>query len=186
MEIIVSMSRSMLFVSGLNPDGFWEHALEHTTQLQNRTALPGRTTPYETTYGRRPNVSSLRIFGCEALCYVEKDKRAKLQPKVERTIYLGLSPKHSHDTYKLMRIGNNKIIYRHNVYFNERSFPMRKLKTSPTFTSGDEGQELIGLEFEDDGERWTVTKTGIYEGNLVLYYNNNKTGEEEYSSVSEV
>jgi hypothetical protein len=60
----------------------------------------------------------------------------------------------------------------------------RKLKTSPTFTSIDEGQELIGLEFEDDGERWTVTKTCTYEGNPVLYYNNNNTGEEEYSSVS--
>jgi hypothetical protein len=88
MEIIVSMSRSMLFVSGLNPDGFWEHAIEHATQIQNRTALPGRTTPYEITYGRRPNVSSLlKIFGCEALCYVEKDKRAKTSTQ-SRAYYL--------------------------------------------------------------------------------------------------
>ncbi len=135
MDIIVSMGRSLLFVSGLNPDAFWDSALGHAVQIQNRTALPGRATPYELTCGRRPNVSNLRIFGCEALCYVEKEKRTKLQPKVERTIYLGLSPDHSNDTCKLMRIGTNSIIYRRNVYFNERSFPARKLKLAPTLTS---------------------------------------------------
>jgi len=45
------------------------------------------------------------------LAYVEKGKRAKLQPKVERTIYLGISPDHSHDTYKLLKVSNNEIIY---------------------------------------------------------------------------
>jgi hypothetical protein len=69
------------------------------------------------------------MFGCEALCYVEKDKRTKLQPKVERTIYLGLSPDHSNDTYRLMRIGTNSIIYRRNVYFNER-LPCTQVQTT--------------------------------------------------------
>ena len=73
-------------------------------------------------------MTNLRIFGCEALAYVEKGKRSKLQPKVERTIYLGISPDHSHDTYKLLKVSNNEIIYRRNVYFNERSFPARKIK----------------------------------------------------------
>jgi hypothetical protein len=117
---------------------------------------------------------------------VEKDKRTKLQPKVERTIYLGLSPAHSNDTYKLMRIGTNSIIYRRNVYFNERSFPARKLKLPPTLTSIDDGSELIGLEFEDDNQRWTVTKVGFHDDHPILYYTNNRTGEEERSSVAEV
>ncbi len=84
MDILTCMMRSMLFISGLNPKRFWEDALIQATHIQIRTTLPGRCTPYELTCGRRPDVTNLRIFGCEALSYVEKPKRSKLQPKVER------------------------------------------------------------------------------------------------------
>ena len=184
MDIIVSMARSMLYISGLDPDTFWPHALEHAAYLQIRSALPGRCTPYELSYGRRPNVINLRIFGSEALSYVEKEKRPKFQPKVERTIYLGTSPDHSEDTYKLYRTKTKDIIYRRNVYFNERSFPGRKLQTIPN--PQDDGTDLIGAVFEDDEILWTVTKTGSFEGTPVLYYENKNNGEEEFSSVKEV
>jgi len=186
MNILMSMTRSMLFISELNPETFWTSALEHAVQLQFRSALPGRPTPYEMTFGRRPNVVTLRIFGCEALSYVEKQKRTKLQPKVERTIYLGMSPTHSNDTYKLLKIQNQEIIYRRNVYFNERSFPARKFQLPPTLTSVDDGKDLIGAEFIDEGSRWIVTKTGNYEGDPVLYYKHMTNDNEEYSSVTEV
>jgi hypothetical protein len=124
-------------------------------------------------------VTNLRIFGCEALAYVEKAKRSKLQPKVERTIYLGISPDHSHDTYKLLKISNNEIIFRRNVYFNERSFPARKFKPQPTIPNMDTGEDLVGLDFEDDGKQWTITEVGFYEEHPVLYYKNKDTGEEE-------
>ncbi len=136
--------RSLLFIfiSGLDPEIFWEDALTQATHLQVRTALQGLCTPFELTYayGRRPDVTNLRIFGCEALSYVEKTKRSKLQPKVGRTIYLGISPDHSHDTYKLLKVSNNEIIYRRNVYFNERSFPARKFKPQPTIPNMDTGE----------------------------------------------
>ena len=147
MEIILSMTRSMLYVSGLDPDTFWTHAIEHACYLQIRSALPGRCTPFELSYGRRPNVGNLRIFGSEALSYVEKEKRPKFQPKVERTIYLGTSPDHSEDTYKLYRLTTKDIIFRRNAYFNERSFPGRKLQ--PLQNLKDNGSDLIGVDFED-------------------------------------
>jgi hypothetical protein len=134
MDIIVSMARSMLFVSGLDLTTYWTHALEHAVYLQIRTALPGRTTPFELSFGRRPNITNLRIFGCEALSYVEKSKRTKFNPKVERAIYLGVSPDHTKDTYKLLQIATQSIIYRRNVFFNERSFPAQKSKHAPLTT----------------------------------------------------
>jgi hypothetical protein len=182
----MSMTRSMLYISSLKPETFWEAALEHAAQIQIRTALPGRPTPHELTVGRRPNVATLRIFGCEALSYVEKQKRAKLQPKVERTIFLGMSPNHSNDTYKLLKISNNEIIYRRNVYFNERSFPARKSHLTPSLTTVDNGADLLSSDFDDEGSHWTVTKTGDYEGSPVLYYRNKANGDEECSSVPEV
>ena len=186
MNILACMMRSMLFISGLDPEKHWEDALLQAAHIQIRTALPGRCTPFELTYGRRPDVTNLRIFGCEALSYVEKTKRSKLQPKVERAIYLGISPDHSHDTYKLLKISNREIIYRRNVYFNERSFPARKMTLPTTHTQTDNGSDLIGFDFEDDGQTWTITEIGFFEDEPVLYYKNKTTGEEEKSSVKEV
>ena len=55
-----------------------------------------------------------------------------------------------------------------------------------TLTSIDTGADLVGLDFEDEGQHWTITETGIYDDDPVLYYKNKTTGEEEKSSVKEV
>jgi hypothetical protein len=69
MEIIQSKTRSLLFISGLDIDKFWEHALIQAVSLQNRTALPGRCTSYELSLRKRLDLSHIRIFGCEALSW---------------------------------------------------------------------------------------------------------------------
>ncbi len=74
MDILTCMMRSFLLISGLDPENVWEDALTQATHIQIRTALQGRCTLYELTFGRRPDVTNLRIFGCEALAYVEKGK----------------------------------------------------------------------------------------------------------------
>jgi hypothetical protein len=83
-------------------------------------------------------------------------------------------------------MGNNEIIFRRNVYFNERSFPARKIKLPTTLTSVDTGADLIGLDFDDECQTWTITEIGVYDDDPVLYYKNKTTGEEEKSSVKEV
>ena len=60
------------------------------------------------------------------------------------------------------------------------------MKLPPSLTANDTGEDLLTLEFEDDGSRWTITKTGVDDGDAVLYYTNNESGEEERSSVKEV
>ena len=118
------------------------------------------------------------------MSYVEKTKRPKFQPKVERTLYLGTSIDHTEDTYKLYRPAKQDIIFRRNAYFNERSFPGRKLNPLPTIK--DTGEDLIGSEFEDEGITWIVTQTGQHEGAPILWYKNKENDDEEYSSVPEV
>jgi transposase InsO family protein len=188
MEVITSTMRSLLFISRLDPVKFWEHSLTHSITIQNPTVLPGRCTPFEYTFGKRPNVGNLRIFGCEALAFIEKDKRKKLNPKVKKTMYLGMSDTHSDYTYKLLDLTTNKIIYRRNVYFNERSYPARKTKPSKTTVNTlDLGEDLIGLDFIDDGITWTITKIGFENEHIpILYYIDKATQEEERSTVTEV
>jgi hypothetical protein len=188
MDILTSMTRCLLFISGLDPILYWDRALLHATAIQNRTALTGRPTPYEGQFGKRPNVTNFRIFGCEAMAYVyvEKEKRTKLDNKVERTIYLEMSPDHSDDTAKLLFTKTKQIIYRRNVYYNERSFPARKRKFSPTLTSVDTGEDLLDLQFLDDDTWWTIKDFGTHKGRQVLWYTNNENGQEEKLSVKEV
>jgi hypothetical protein len=81
-----------------------------------------------------------------------------------------------------------QIIYRKNVYFNERQFPARKTKNvEPSPEKPDTGEDLIGLDFEDDGIVLTVTKIGLEKGTApVLYYENKEIKDEERSTVAEV
>ncbi len=72
------------------------------------------------------------------------------------------------------------------MYFNERSFPARKFQLTSSLPTVDNGADLIGSDFDDESSRWTVTKTGEYEGTPVLYYRNKENGNEEYSAVPEV
>ena len=155
--------------------------------LQIRMALPGRCTPFELTYGKQPNVINLRIFGCEALAYREKDKRVKFQPKVDQCVYLGMSTSHSDDTYKLLNLKSKKVIYRRQVFFNERSFPARKQKVTleSAKVTEDTAEDIIGLPFEDDGEKFIITGTSRNkDGELVVDYKDEK-GKDLFSSVKD-
>jgi hypothetical protein len=60
------------------------------------------------------------------------------------------------------------------------------MKLPTLLTSVDTGDDLVGLDFDDDGQTWTITEIGTYDDNPVLYYKNKTTGEEEKSSVKEV
>jgi hypothetical protein len=136
-------------------------------------ALPGRCTPYELATGKQPNVSTLRIFGCEAMAYIERDKRKKFTPKTDRCIYLGISPTHSHDTYKLWHIEKGILLYRRNVAFNEKIFPGRKLLPQEEILQDkDIGYDIIGLSFNDEGQTFVIQGTGENDGTPALLYTN--------------
>ena len=56
-------------------------------------------TSEEAFFGKKPNVGQLCIFGCIAYSYVPKEKRTKLEPTVEKGIFVGYS-----ETSKAFRI----------------------------------------------------------------------------------
>ncbi len=96
-----------------------------------------------------------------------------------------MSPEHSDDTAKLLSLKSMKIICRRNVYYNERSYPARKQKFNPSLITTDTGEDLLGLQFLDDGIWWTIKDFGNYDGHQVLWYTNNENGQEEKSSVNQ-
>ena len=66
---IIEGARSILYHAKL-PIKFWAEAVSTVVYLRNRSpafALKGKT-PYEFWFGKRPDVSNLRVFG--SICFV--------------------------------------------------------------------------------------------------------------------
>ena len=55
-------------------------------------ALEQRATPAELWYGLKPDMSKLRIFGCEAYSWIPLQKRHKLDSKSEKCIMVAYAP----------------------------------------------------------------------------------------------
>ncbi|GJS51193.1 retrotransposon protein, putative, ty1-copia subclass [Tanacetum coccineum] len=81
------MVRSMMNLTTL-PLSFWDYALESATRILNM--VPTKKvdkTPYELWYGKVPNLSYLKVWGCEAL--VKRDTPDKLQQRYVKSIFIG-------------------------------------------------------------------------------------------------
>ena len=76
------------------PEQFWADAVATAVYILNRSptkALTGKT-PFEAWSGRRPNLSHLRRFGCDAYLHVPDAQRTKLKPKARLWMFLGYVP----------------------------------------------------------------------------------------------
>ena len=84
--------QALLADSGL-PMLFWLDAVLTRQYLINRlptSTLPENVTPFEViTNGRKPDLSHLRVWGCECFIAVPGEVRAKAGPKRFRAIFVG-------------------------------------------------------------------------------------------------
>lgn len=109
--------RSMLDDSK-RPKSFWPYALLYYADIRNFTtnsATDSSTTPYELVHGQKPDVSHLRVFGCDAYIRVPPDTRKKLDAKSVKGIFLGLA---SNAAYSIL-LPNRTIIKSKDVIFFE-------------------------------------------------------------------
>jgi hypothetical protein len=75
------------------PNYFWAKAVVTTNYIMNQTptvAVHGMT-PKEKFIIKKPNVSHFIVFGCIAYVHVPDEKRSKLDPKVDKCIFIGYS-----------------------------------------------------------------------------------------------
>ena len=79
----------MLLDAGLGKQ-YWGEAIAATAYIQNRLPLwVVQKTPMELWCGEKPNLSELKVFGCEAYVYVPDVKRSKLQSRAEKLTFVG-------------------------------------------------------------------------------------------------
>jgi hypothetical protein len=86
--------------------------------------LPSKSvekTPYQLWFGRVPNVSFLKIWGCEA--YVKRLMSDKLSPRSDKCLFVGY-PKETKGYYFYFKSENKIIVARHAVFL-EKEFLAR-------------------------------------------------------------
>jgi hypothetical protein len=128
--------RTLLSASGL-PLRFWGEALRTVLYCRNRSpnVRSGTQTPYEQWYGRKPDISNLRVFGEPAVVHVlQPYQNGKLEPRGILAVFLSYSD--IRKAYRLLLPHNNKIVESRDVsFFREMYIPTPKsedLNRSPT------------------------------------------------------
>ena len=74
-------------------------------------------TPQEVWTGKKPSLSHLRVFGCDAYVHVRKVKLTKLNSKSEKCIFIGY--KDGLKGYKIWNPVTRKVVYGRDVVFRE-------------------------------------------------------------------
>ena len=115
------MARCLLKQANL-PNSFWVRAVDVSFYLTNRylscNLLPNKTT-FELFYGRKPDLSNLKVFDCSAFRFLEVGVK-KLATKAVKGIFVGYG--RIHDSHYLYDPVTGKISHSRNVSFNEKNF----------------------------------------------------------------
>jgi hypothetical protein len=77
------------------PNYFWAEAVAIMVYIMNRTptTIVHGMTPEEKFKSKKPDVSHFRVFSCITYVHVPDEKRSKLDPKVEKCIFIEYSLK---------------------------------------------------------------------------------------------
>ena len=99
------------------PLPFWGYALETATYTLNRAPSKSvETTPYELWFGKKPKLSFLKVWGCDA--YVKRLQPEKLEPKADKCIFIGYPKEMIGYTFYLKSKG--KVFFTKNGSFLEK------------------------------------------------------------------
>ena len=122
------MVRSMMSLTDL-PLSFWGYALETAAFTLNRAPSKSvEMTPYELWFGKKPKMSFLKVWGCDA--YVKKPQPIKPEPKSEKCVFIG----YQKETvgYTFYHRSEGKIFVAKNGSFLEKEFPLVRVNAIQT------------------------------------------------------
>ena len=111
-------------------NSFWIYAVKAKLHAYNVTPIKRADykTPTELWSGKKPNISHLRVFGCQAWVHILKKRRSKLEPKSQEMIFVGYEP--GSKGYQFWDTAHQHIEISCDVKFNETLFPAQEAKKS--------------------------------------------------------
>ncbi|PKI42604.1 hypothetical protein CRG98_037017 [Punica granatum] len=123
---ILNVARSLLFQAGL-PTEFWGECVTTTAHPINvtPTSLLGGKSPYEVLFGRPPNYSNLRIFGCLYYAHDRPRDKDKFKSRSRRCMFVGYP--YGKKGSRVYDLEKNEIFVTRDVRFCEREFPFLQM-----------------------------------------------------------
>ena len=105
------------------PASFWGHAVSAFVHTHNRspTVANSDNVPYTMLYGKKPDISYFRVFGCTAYVHVQKDQRKGLAPHTQKCVFIAYPSEYK--GWTCYNPVTRKSIISKSVVFDERSFP---------------------------------------------------------------
>lgn len=135
---LIEKARALLYDTETDKK-FWGEAVRTSAYLLNRSPTEAvDVTPAEKWFGRKPDVSRLRKFGCEAHVKIVRPIR-KLDPRSEIMKFIG----YAENGYRMWSYDKQRIITARDVIFDERG-------SRPKSDSGKIGYRLEHENQEDD------------------------------------
>ena len=145
--ILISAAKSLLNESKLSRE-FWEYAVDTANYIHNRIPHSGinNKIPFEVLFKTKTDYSHFKVFGCRVFFFVPKSLRNKFDNNALPGIFLGYHP--FSNSYKILNISNNKIIYSNSVEFFEDTPGNSKLSHSipPEFSNFIPNSEIRGSD----------------------------------------
>jgi len=122
---LMEKSRCMLSSVGLGQE-FWAEAVGTTCYLVNRSSPStlDEKTPQEVWTGKKPSLTHIKVFGCEAYVHVPKENMSKLDKKDEKCIFIGY--KDGLKGYNIWNLETKKVVYNRDVVFSEMKDVVKK------------------------------------------------------------
>ena len=145
---VVEKARCLLFDAKLEKK-FWAEAANTAVYLKNRSATSSleNITPYEVWYGKKPDLSHIRLFGSPVMAHVPKERRLKWDRKAEQYILVGFSE--NVKGYRVYDPRKNIVIVKRDVIVMEEK----------TYTKNTDEENVIWIynnEEKNEGSRDSV------------------------------
>jgi hypothetical protein len=117
-KMLMEKTRCMLSGVKLGKE-LWAEVVGTACYLVNRSpsSMLDDKTPQEVWTGKKPSLTHLKVFGCEAYVHVPKENKSKLDKKAEKCIFIGY--KYGLKGYKLWNPETKKVVYNQDVVFKE-------------------------------------------------------------------
>jgi hypothetical protein len=115
---LMEKERFMLSCVGLGKE-LWEDEMGIACYLVNRSpsSVLDDKTPQEIWTGKKPSITHLKVFGCDAYVHVPKENKSKLYKDVEKCIFIGY--KDGLKGYKPWNPETKKVVYSRDAVFRE-------------------------------------------------------------------
>lgn len=114
---LVERAKCLLFDADL-PKIYWAEATNMATYIINRSVCAShKKTPYEMFYGKKVDLSNLRIFGSPVMVHVPKANRRKWDKKSQKLIFVGYDA--NTKGYRCINRVTRKLTISRDVIFHE-------------------------------------------------------------------